>query len=406
MSDVIQQVLTGKYVCVYGAGGTGKSFLINTIKTFFEGDTLFVSPTGQGALNIEGMTCHKLFGLPFGMTDTLHPLNRNMQALLKDRKLNRIVIDESWMLRADMLDHIDARLRKVRRSSEPFGGVSVVLVGDPYQLPPVLTDKEFAGFKAQYNTPYMFGSRVWQQCDWRMIELTEVKRQKDVEFIKALNSIRKCDFGVRDAISFINEKCLNKPQQGVILSPRNFEVDRYNRQEFQRLSTPIQTFEGKNFGYKGTLPIDESISLREGARVVLCVNTPEYVNGDSGRITRCLKGSVTVKLDRGEVVNVKPFRYSQIEYRRVGNNIMPVETGAYEQMPIKHSWAISCHRSQGMTLSNVSFDTGGKVFAPSLTYVALSRAKTLDGLTLIQPIMEKDIWVDRDVREYFESQGV
>lgn len=403
MKNVIDRMLSNKYVVLKGGAGSGKSTILRELKSQAGDTAMFVSPTGAGSINIGGVTAHRAFSLPFGVVDKLTPMYKTQRAVLAAVELERIVIDECWMLRADMLDHIDTRLRQARNTPLPFGGLSVILVGDPYQLSPVITSSESNDFYAHYEGTFLFHSHVWNQVEWEKINLTEIKRQDNVEFVKALNVIRKCSEGVEDAIKFINDNCYGKPQQGVVLSPMNRNVDMYNKIEFDKIIAPVHTYKGSKLTFKGATPVDEVIHLKEGCRVVICAKDTggEYVNGDSGSVEKCNGSSVVIKLDRtGENLTLPQFRFVQVEYKTVGKGVKAVETGSFLQIPIKLAHALSVHKSQGMTLESMTFDTGSYVFAPALVYVALSRARTLEGLTLVRPIKLKDVFISEDISDW------
>lgn len=394
------------FVCVTGGAGTGKSVTIKSIKEFFGFDSLFVSSTGLAALNIGGTTCHRQFKIPIGVTDTLEPfINKQMRDLLSSDVLSRIIIDEAFMLRGDHFIHIDQRLRKIRRKDEPFGGLKVIVVGDPLQLQSILRKEESNAYRELFgNQRQIFQTDVWKECKFKHIELTEVKRQTDREFIKALNEIRIAGEGVSDAIDYVNSNCLGKKQQGVILTPTNYNVDCYNQQEFNKLSTKVVSYSGVGIGFVGEKPIPDKIDLRAGSRIVLCANHSSlYVNGDTGVVTKTYPWGIDVKLDRGEEIHVDKFRFSQIEYKYINGKIMPFEKGWYEQIPVKLGWAMSIHKSQGQTIPSMTLDIGKGAFAPHMTYVALSRAKSLDGLSLTSPIRAKDVWVDRETKEWMNE---
>lgn len=398
--SVMKEIMRNPFVCVTGGAGTGKTVTINSIKEFFGEDSLFVSSTGLSALSIGGTTCHRQFKLPLGVTDQLDPMiNKNMKFLLSSKNLSRIIIDEAFMLRGDHFIHIDERLRKIRRNNNPFGGLNVIVVGDPLQLQSILRNEDRAKYKQLFgHQRHLFQTDLWNQCGFKHVELTKVRRQSDKEFIKALHSIRKADDNLRWAVDYINSNCLGKPQQGVILTPTNYNVDQYNKSEFDKLTTRVVTYKGNSAGFTGEKPVPESINMRVGCRVVLCANKENhFVNGDTGIVTRTSPYDVTVKLDRGGEVDVDKFRFSQIEYKIIKGKMQAVEKGWYEQLPVKLGYALSIHKSQGQTIPKMTLDIGKGAFAPHMTYVALSRAVGLDGLTLAQPIREKDVWVDRDV---------
>lgn len=400
----IQQILAGKSIFLMGTAGVGKSWVIDQVK---DRETLVVAPTGIAALNVGGITCHAAFDLPLKVADQhqCEKLPDKMQRFFKGFQPKLIVLDEISMVRADMLDCIDQRLRKMYRTNDPFGGLQMVFVGDPYQLSPVVSWKEEANFNALgYPSEYFFHSNVWQEISPEVIELTKVRRQEDVAQAAILGNIRR---GV-DIVNTLTDlhkhtKLCRNTDQMLALTFFKKDADKINNKKFSEVVGSIQTYTAKKKGYwsKGEQPVPESVSLKIGAKVLLKANHPsyDYVNGSRGTVVNMHDASAIVELEDGSEVSVKPFTWE----KSVWCNIEGVfKKATYEQLPILLGWAITTHSSQGMTLDSFALDVGHKGgFANGQTFVALSRCRDLTKVVLRNRIRPKDVLVSSLVKREF-----
>jgi len=393
-----------RLVLISGAAGTGKSHVIHRIT---DAQTLVVAPTGLAACNVNGTTIHRAFGIPIGVVQAsaLRAVRSDEAAVLK--RIERLVLDEVSMARADIIDALDHRLRTVRRCEAPFGGVQVVLVGDPYQLPPVVTVKDQPLLEhLGYRTAYFFSARVLKENPPRHYELRVQHRQKDdADFLEILNRVRGGCHTSGDLVS-LNQRVLGTPQSAVILSARNGQVDRINAGKLAALPGPGEVFHATENNWRDReKPADEALVLRKRARVVLLRNDPsgQWVNGSQGTVMSWTSDAVKVKLDGAGVVSVERSRWEleepyideeteEIRYRTVGS---------FVQFPLRLGWALTIHRSQGMTLQSVAIDLGRGSFARGQTYVALSRVRRVEDMVLENPLKDSDIRADGVVQAYF-----
>jgi ATP-dependent exoDNAse (exonuclease V) alpha subunit len=398
-------------VLLTGRAGTGKSWFIRRLMAEDATPQVLLAPTGLAALNIGGQTVHSFFGFP---PRPLLGLQEKPSWFFTQnaRRLARIVVDEVSMLRADVLDAMDAHLRAARKSVRPFGGVQMLLVGDFYQLPPVVRGEEAQLLDdAGYTSPYAFSAHVLRDAPVSAFELTEVKRQTDQHFIAILQAIRDRS-GVRDALAELNAACFDAPplpQRPVLLAATNAVADAYNTRGLASLPGNVRAFEG---AFKGDtpkhagndrLPAPMSLALKPGARVIFTLNDPDarWVNGSLGTITALSDDVVSVRLDAGEDVEVERATWPQKKWAwNQSLQAMEVkEEFRYVQFPLAPAWAITIHKAQGMTLDAVEVDLGRGAFAPGQTYVALSRARTLEGLRLTRPLRAEDVQVDPMIKE-------
>lgn len=400
-------------VLLTGRAGTGKSWFIRRlIEEDQHRPQVLLAPTGLAAMNIGGQTVHSFFGFPprplVGFKE-----KPNWFFTQNARRLSRIVVDEISMLRADVLDAMDAHLRAARRSIKPFGGVQMLLVGDFYQLPPVVRGDEGRLLEdAGYPSPYAFSAHALQGQPTAAFELTEMRRQTDPHFIELLQAIRDRR-GLADAIAELNEHCVDAgplPTRPVLLCATNAVADNYNLRGLNSLPGAARLFEG---GYNGQapktpltgdrLPAPMQLQLKPGARVIFTQNDPEgvWVNGTLGTVTALDEDLVTVQIDGGDAVDVARSSWPQARWQwdEAAQAMEIKEEYRYVQFPLAPAWAITIHKAQGMTLDAVEVDLGRGAFAPGQTYVALSRARALSGLRLTRPLQPRDVQVDAAIAE-------
>jgi ATP-dependent DNA helicase PIF1 len=408
--DLIES--TKKHVFVTGRAGTGKSTLLNHLSWNTEKQLVISAPTGVAALNVGGQTIHSLFRLPIGViADSDIEQNGDVRKMLNT--IDTLVIDEVSMVNADLMDAIDRSLRKARhKPTVPFGGVQVVLFGDPYQLAPVPGDSdERAYFTDHYRSMWFFDAKVWSEVSLTVVELTEIHRQHDDDFKFMLNAVRHGQVTKEIADALNGAGARTPPSDGTItLATRNDAVNRINAEALKRLPGTVRTanaevsgdFGGRNF------PAEEALELKVGAQVMFLRNDSEqrWVNGSVGVVSKISKaGSIWVEID-GEVHEVDPVSWEKHRYsysaddKKLTKNVI----GEFTQFPLRLAWAVTIHKSQGKTYDQAIVDLGQRVFSAGQTYVALSRLTSLDGLYLTRPLRPADISVDPAVRR-FMSRG-
>jgi ATP-dependent DNA helicase PIF1 len=414
---------SNRHIFITGKAGTGKSTLLNHFRATTGRKHVVLAPTGIAAVNIEGETIHSFFGFHPGITP--HEARKeaqNKRDISIFNELELIVIDEISMVRADLMDSVDAFLRTIRRNGSPFGGVQMVFIGDLYQLPPVLTQEEKELFLSIYDSPYFFDSIVLRELfsdmydlNLKFIELDQIYRQNDEAFIELLNKIRNrtLDFTV---IKQLNQRHLLKfkeTDEHIYLVTTNRQADEINKKKLQALKGHPMKFKGTvagEFDAKG-LPTEQELTLKLDTRVMFVKNDPEgrWINGTLGTVTafvgRGLTTLVKVQIDGGSLLEVEPVTWGS--YRSTldpaTKNIEREEIGTFTQVPLKLAWAFTIHKSQGKTFEKVIIDIGNGAFAHGQIYVALSRCKTFEGLILKKPIRSFDIRMDQRVAQFMQA---
>ena len=409
--DLIEH--TREHVFVTGRAGTGKSTLLNHLSWNTEKSLVIAAPTGVAALNVGGQTIHSLFRLPIGVIAD-HAIDQSAELRKLLNSIDTLVIDEVSMVNADLMDAIDRSLRQARqRAGEPFGGVQVVLFGDPYQLAPVPGDsEERAYFADTYRSMWFFDAKVWQEVDLRIVELLQVHRQHESDFRFMLNAVRHGQV-TKEIADRLNEVGARPaPDDGTItLATRNDTVNRINAQALGRLPGRALTAKAEVSGDFGgrNYPADESLELKVGAQVMFLRNDvgqgdgPRWVNGTIGTVTK-IDSNVYVDVD-GEVHEVEPaiwekFRYTwSPETKKLTKDVV----AEFTQFPLRLAWAVTIHKSQGKTYDAAIVDLGSRAFTSGQTYVALSRITPLEGLYLTRPLRPSDITVDPDVERFMRD---
>ncbi len=405
---------TREHIFVTGRAGTGKSTLLNHLSWRTEKQIVICAPTGVAALNVGGQTIHSLFRLPIGLIAD-HDIDQNDALKKLLNTIDTLVIDEVSMVNADLMDAIDRSLRQARqRRHEPFGGVQLVLFGDPYQLAPVPGQGDERNYIADtYRSFWFFDARVWQETQLKVIELTEIHRQADADFKHMLNAVR---FGqvTAEIAGILNDTgARTPPDDGTItLATRNDIVNRINAAALAKLPGRALKAEAEvsgDFG-KASFPADESLELKVGAQVMFLRNDTggggegqRWVNGTIGRVVK-IDVNVFVEVD-GEVFEVEPvvwekYRYS---YLAATKKLKKEIVAEFTQFPLRLAWAVTIHKSQGKTYDSAIVDLGDRAFSPGQTYVALSRLTSLDGLYLTRPLRPRDIIVDKDVERFMRG---
>ena len=429
---------TGEHVFITGRAGTGKSTLLQHFAWNTKKQIAICAPTGVAALNVEGQTIHSLFRLPIGLIGDAD-IDQNDATRRILNAIETLVIDEISMVNADLMDAIDRSLRQARgRRGEPFGGVQVVMFGDPYQLAPVPPRGDEARYVADhYRSFWFFDAKVWSggsgisdqeglfQVDTRaelhVRELVQIHRQSDDGFKSMLNAVRygRVTAEIAGVLNTQGARTPPEPEPGevpmITLATRNDIVNSINSRHLAALPGKEQTARAEVSGDFGrgeaSLPAESELKLKVGAQVMFLRNDtamsgepPRWVNGTIGTVVRILGSAVRVDID-GEEVDVEPavwerFRYA---YDQNSKKLTRDVVAEFTQFPLRLAWAVTIHKSQGKTYERAIIDLGSGAFAPGQTYVALSRLTSLEGLYLSRDLRPRDIRVDEDVRRFMRE---
>ncbi len=408
---------TNKNIFLTGKAGTGKTTFLHQVKAENTKRTVVVAPTGVAAINAGGMTIHSFFQLPFGPQIPNAPNSQSRQRKMKSSKINLIksldllIIDEISMVRADLLDGIDQVLRRYRRSVEPFGGVQLLMIGDLHQLPPVVKNEEWRLLRDHYSTPYFFGSQALQQTGIVTIQLKKIYRQSDSQFIDLLNKVRTNQMDT-DVLQTLNSRYRatlpDDKEDYITLSAHNATANSINARKLAALDAQLHRFKAEVQGDfpEHAYPTAKTLELKKGAQVLFIKNdiSPEkrYFNGKIGRITDIRNDEIIVKCkDDADTISVKKSDWENVKYnldattKEVTENVV----GTFTQYPLKLAWAITIHKSQGLTFERVIIDAQ-HAFAHGQTYVALSRCKRFEGIILRTRIDYTSVKTDSVVQNY------
>lgn len=414
---------TRRSVFLTGKAGTGKSTFLRYIVENIRKKTVVLAPTGIAAVNVGGQTLHSFFKIPLKPilpTDpdfAIRTLRKRMKYSSSHvkllRQLDLIIIDEISMVRADIIDFIDKILRVYcHNMREPFGGKQLLLVGDIFQLEPVVTGDARDVLAHYYNAPYFFNALAFNELAIVPIELRKVYRQDDADFISLLDRVRAGQPAETD-IRRLNAKLIPSEQvdrlsadMTMTIASRRDMVDHINERHLNELKTPEIVYKGiiKGDFPMNALPTDLELSLKVGAQIVFIKNSPDrrWVNGTLGIVDSLSDEKICVRLEQGNVVEVEPEVWGNIKYQynEEKGTVDEIELGSYMQFPVKLAWALTIHKSQGLTFNKVIIDIGRGAFTGGQTYVALSRCRSFDGISLCSTLNMRDIFVNRHIIDF------
>lgn len=423
---------TGVSIFLTGKAGTGKTTFLHHIVESCPKRHVVVAPTGVAAVNAGGVTIHSFFQLPFcpylpevKELVTEYQLPEHQRQLRKSkidiiRTLELLIIDEISMVRADLLDAIDDTLRRYRRSNRPFGGVQLLMIGDVQQLAPVVTDDERPYMERVYPSPFFFHSKALQRLSYITIQLTTIYRQQDPLFVGLLNNIRDNNFD-EATLAALNARVVSpnqsvgkssaQAQDPILLTTHNYQADRVNKHKLDALTTEAFVLDAVVEGNfpESSAPTEVSLTLKPGAQVMFVKNDGSgghrYYNGKIGTVEALVEsdeGTVVQVIDEnGDTIAVGRERWENIKYEidPKDNQIKQIVDGTFDQYPLKAAWAITIHKAQGLTFDKVQVDAAA-AFAYGQVYVALSRCRSLEGLTLLSPISARNSFDSKDIDSF------
>ncbi|MDP4204028.1 MAG: helix-turn-helix domain-containing protein [Bacteroidota bacterium] len=413
---------TDQHLFLTGKAGTGKTTFLKRLREISPKRMIVVAPTGVAAINAEGVTIHSFFSLPFtpfipkearveNENDRQYRFSRIKIDIL--RSLDLLVIDEISMVRADILDAIDEVLRRYKNRNKPFGGVQLLMIGDLQQLPPVVTDADSEVLKRYYDTNFFYGSRALGKTRFVTVELQHIYRQSEAKFIGLLNAVRDNHLSP-EVIDLLRQRTIPGFQADdyIMLTTHNHQAQRINDQRLKELKNASWFFKAKVTGDfpESSYPTDFELELKPGARVMFLKNdsSPEkaYFNGKIGVITSIDDETIYVQSEGEErIIAVHPMEWNNMQYTIDDTTQEIVETviGTFEQYPLKLAWAITIHKSQGLTFDKVVIDARA-AFAHGQVYVALSRCRSLDGLVLSTPVHQNSLVSNSEIEQFTRQQ--
>lgn len=406
-----------KNIFITGKAGTGKSTLLQYFRDHTQKEIAVLAPTGVAAVNVQGQTIHSFFRFKPDVTVESIKKKKASKSGKKNlyQRLDALIIDEISMVRADLMDCIDRFLRlNGKDETKPFGGIQVIFFGDLYQLAPVVSRDAKVIFETHYESPYFFSARAFKEVNLELIELEQIYRQKDADFIDVLNAIRN-NTTTQKQLDFLNTRYTPdiKPSAeglSVFLTPTNKAASAINEDQLAHLEGKYYLFEGERSGSfdRGHLPAPEELQIKIGCQVMMLSNDPKqrWINGTMAKVLRISQDEddyetiIRVELENGRRANIAPHRWELYKYQLEGEKIVSEVAGSFTQYPMTLAWGITIHKSQGKTFDKAVIDLGSNVFSSGQTYVALSRCTSLGGISLRQKIMKKHIWTDQRVVDF------
>lgn len=406
---------TNTCLFITGKAGTGKTTFIKRIQEEIKKNFIVLAPTGIAAINVGGETMHSFFGFPLEVLGPHSKIEVSLDKRMLLERVDTIIIDEASMIRSDMVDGMDRYLRAAFSTHMPFAGKQVVFVGDLYQLPPVVkkgsVDEEMLNDLYGAGIPFFYKAHVLKRMNLPKIEFRKIYRQNDADFVRVLNKIRIGETKKED-LEILNQHVCNTKETkdfSVTLTAFNNMAIRINEDKLDELDAEEFIYEGKvtgNFKRKD-FPVPDKLRLKVGSQVIFCRNdyTHSCANGTIAKVVALTENSIKVRLENGAEFEVDKTTWESTEkvYNRESRKIESKVVGAYSQYPIKLAWAITIHKSQGMTFDRMHLDLTRGTFAPGQAYVAISRMRNLEGLTLSNAIMPHHITLNPEVRAFANS---
>ena len=401
----------GENCLILGRAGSGKSVFVDHLRENLE-NAVFCAPTGVAALNIKGSTINSVFQIPPHITETLEEFRGNSDSKLVLTKMETLVIDEISMVNASLFELMDQRLREVRGSDLPFGGVQLVFIGDLFQLPPVIKREVKDFFNENFGGVFFFDSNVYKQLKINNILFEDSFRQLDKKFIEFLDEVRVCSIS-QERLDMFNKKHVTDdiPEEAVILTTRIKKVDEYNKQM-------IDSIEGKEFQYgadfnikkekQKEFPGKDLLTLKVGARVMFVVNSSNglYINGTLGTVMELKNDSIKVLIDGSkEAIFIKKYSWEMVKqvWNSKKKKIIDKGIGDIAQFPLIPAKSFTIHRSQGKTFGSVYIDTFEGTFDFGQMYVALSRVKSEDDVLLKKPIRKEELKQNKQINNFYNN---
>ncbi len=405
---------TNSNVFLTGRAGTGKSTFLKFLRATTRKNIVVLAYTGVAAVNIQGQTIHSFFKFLPGITeDQVYKLNNERADLY--RKLDAVVIDEISMVRSDFFDCIEKFLRlNGPHPDKPFGGVQMILIGDPYQLPPIVKEDEKQIFEEYYQSQFFFDAKSYNNSQFIRIELTHIYRQSDKDFIEILDAIRLCEM-TDSHIAKINQRFFGDSNQTndkdfqISLVTTNAIANSINAKKLAQLKGNSKTYHGimARDMKESYFPADQDLALKEGAQVMLLNNDSKgrWINGDLAKVIQLDESTVRVLFEDNTFEDIGSYKWEtvQFNYDEEEKKIKSEITGSFTQLPLRLAWAVTIHKGQGKTFESATIDFGNGTFASGQAYVALSRCKSLKGLTLKSPLRHHHIFIDPRVNEFMKN---